>query len=155
MDPAQLDTSTDERGEARFGPVHAPGRLRVSDPRFLNQQLELEAVPHDGLPLVVAAGSSLLGTATWPDGSPAIGVVVTLRDADGRLRPALRAVASDSRGAFAFAGLPDDRPLVLFASAQRDGRTWSGKLERQRAGGEAVALMLRDEDPQLLPPGGR
>jgi hypothetical protein len=155
MDPAQLDTHTDERGEATFGPVHAPGRLRVSDPRFLNQQLDLDAVPHDGLELVVATGSALLGTTTWPDGSPAAGVVVTLRDADGRLRPALRAVASDDRGAFAFAGLPDDRPLVLFASAQREGRTWSGKLARQLAGGLAITLVLRDEDPQLLPAGGR
>jgi hypothetical protein len=155
MDPAQLDTDTDERGEATFGPVHAPGRLRVSDPRYLNQQLDLDAVPHDGLELVVATGSTLLGTAMWSDGSPAAGVVVTLRDADGRLRPALRAVASDDRGAFAFAGLPDDRPLVLFASAQREGRTWSGKLDRQRAGGETITLVLRDEDPQLLPAGGR
>ena len=104
---------------------------------------------------MVATGSALLGTTTWPDGSPAKGVVVTLRDADGRLRPALRAVASDDRGAFVFAGLPDDRPLVLFASAQREGRTWSGKLDRQRSGGEPVALVLRDEDPQLLPAGGR
>ena len=152
MDPAAMTADSDERGIARLGPVHGPGRLCISDPRFLNQQIELPAVPSDGITVVVERGSELAGRTTWPDGTPARGVVVTLRDADGRLRPAVRAVASGDGGEFAFVGLPDDRPLVLFASAQREGRTWSGKLDRQLAGGDAITLVLRDEDPQLLPP---
>jgi hypothetical protein len=155
MDPAEVVADSDERGIARLGPVHAPGRLRISDPRFRNRQIELAAVPQDGITVVVERGSDLAGRATWPDGTPAQGVVVTLRDADGRLRPSVRAVASGDAGEFTFGGLPDDRPLVLFASAQREGRTWSGKLDRQLAGGEPITLVLRDEDPQLLPAGGR
>ncbi len=153
MDPATVEGRSDARGTARLGPVLAPGTLRVSDPRFANQQIALDLIPTDGVAVTVSAGSELHGTAKWSDGTVAHGVLVTLRDPNGLLRPAQRATTSGADGTFGFGGLPQDRPLVLFAQAQRDGRTWSGKLVGLRAGADgAIELVLRDEDPQLLPP---
>jgi hypothetical protein len=153
MDPAAVEGRSDARGTARLGPVLAPGTLRVVDPRFANQAIELAAIPTDGVAVIVAAGHELRGTAKWSDGAVAANVLVTLRDPSGVLRPPQRAVTADAAGAFVFQGLPTERPLVLFATAQRGGRTWSGKLVGLRAGAdEPIELILRDEDPQLLPP---
>jgi hypothetical protein len=131
--------------------VLAPGVLRVSDPRFANQELELAVVPQDGATVTVTPGARLRGVARWPDGSPAAGTVVTVRDPSGSLRPAQRSAVADTNGSFTFGGLTEQRPLVLFASARRGGRTWSAKLDRLRAGGDDVELIVRDEDPQLGP----
>lgn len=151
MPPALVAGRSDGRGIARLGRALAPGTLRVSDPRFANDEVELAAIPGEGITIAVLPGAALRGTAMWSDGSPARSVLVTLRDAAGRLRPAQRTVVSGEDGGFEFAGLPLRRPFLLFATAQRDGRTWSGKLARLQAGGEPVALVLRDEDPDLLP----
>lgn len=155
MPPALVAAPSDGRGEARFGIVQGPGTLRVSDPRFANQTIELGTIPGEAVAITITQGSELRGVVTWTDGKPAAGIVVTVRDASGLLRPAQRAVVSDEHGAFAFGGLRDNRSVVLFASTQRDGHTWSAKLDRLFAGGEDVALTLRDEDPVLIPPNGR
>ncbi len=151
-DAAALLAHTDARGRANLGAVQAPGTLRVSDERFANQTIALDLVPREGLVIALAAGARIEGRIRLPDGAPAAGVVVTLRDLRGELRPAQRAVLSDANGAFGFGGLDESADHVLFATDQRAGRTWSAKLPRVRAG-EQVSLVLRDEDPQLLPPG--
>ncbi|MCB9884821.1 MAG: hypothetical protein H6838_04975 [Planctomycetes bacterium] len=142
---------SDGRGRAAFGPVAAPGVLRVSDPRFANQQVELQLVPQTGVELLLPAGASVLGVVLLPDGTPATATVVTLRDPAGRLRPGQRAVATDASGAFRFDGLDETRDYVLFATANRAGHTWSAKLSRVTPGAAAVQLELRDEDPVLQP----
>ncbi len=154
--PAAADVATvrarsDGRGMLRFGPVTGPGTLFVSDPRYGNQQVELAEVPIDVLTIELEAGNRVHGRALLDDGAPAAGAVITLRDPSGRLRPAERAVVADPDGAFGFAGLPDDLPLVLFASMARAGHTWSGKRVQFAAGDEAIDVVLRDEDPRLLP----
>jgi hypothetical protein len=154
MEPAAVRGYSDARGVARLGPALGPGVLRVIDPRFLNQTIDLATIPGDGATVVVDGGTELRGIAKWPDGAPAPGVVVTLRDPAGVLQPAQRTVVSGTDGAFLFGGLPGQRALVLFASAQRNGHTWSAKLDRLRAGTEAE-LTLYDEDPQLGPRTGR
>ncbi|MEO6593481.1 MAG: carboxypeptidase-like regulatory domain-containing protein, partial [Planctomycetota bacterium] len=149
---ATLATHTDGRGSAHLPLLVAPGELRVSDERFLNQEIAVEAVPHDGVRLVVEAGERLRGRALLPDGSVAAGVLVTVRDPRGLLRPASRATTTAADGSFTFSGLPEAMDLVLFATTRRDAHTWSGRMASVRAGGEGVELTLRDEDPQLGPP---
>jgi hypothetical protein len=82
------------------------------------------------------------------------GAAVVLRDSFGRLRPVERATASASDGAFAFDGLEDTETLVLFVSQPRGGHTWSAR-QRVRSGDLDVHLVLRDEDPQIVPPQDR
>lgn len=151
MEPATTAAHSDAFGIVRLGPVLGPGRLRISDERFANQTVELATIPLEPLPVTIAVGELLHGVARWADGAPAAGVVVTLRDPSGALRPAERAALSGEDGTFAFAGLSETRALVLFATATRDQHTWSARLDRLRAGGGSVDLVLRDEDPQLLP----
>lgn len=151
MAPARVAARTDAFGVAHLGRVLGPGRLQVSDARYANQTIGLQTIPTEPLAVTVAAGEHLHGVARWPDGTPASSVVVTLRDPTGALRPAERAVVAGEDGSFQFAGLTRNRGLVLFASAKRDGRTWSGKLDRLLPGGGTIDLVVRDEDPQLLP----
>jgi hypothetical protein len=148
---ATMRGRSDGRGLVRLGLASAPGTLFVSDPRFANQEVVLDQVPLEPLAITLDAGSSVHGHARLDDGAPAAGAVITLRDPSGRLRPAERAVVAAEDGAFAFAGLPDNRGLVLFASTARGGHTWSGKRSQFAAGEQPVDVVLRDEDPQLLP----
>jgi hypothetical protein len=148
MPAATVRARSGGRGLVSFGPVLAPGTLRIVDPQLVNRALGLATVPGEPLQLLAEPGAMLRGVARWPDGSPAAGVVVTLRDPSGTLRPAERALASGDDGSFAFGGLPEQRGLLLFAVAIRSGRTWSGRRERVFAGGE-VTLTLQDEDPVL------
>ena len=156
MEPATARGHSDGRGQAQLGAVLAPGSLRVCDERFANQQIDVDTIPLDGITLTALPGATMRGIVKWPDGTPAHGVVVTLRDPHGELRPAQRALATGDDGAFTFTGLPPQRALVLFGTVPKLGHTWSARLDRAVAGGDgAIELALRDEDPQLAPPPGR
>jgi hypothetical protein len=149
--PALVAARTDARGEARCGRVRAPGHVLVSDERYRNDGAAIDLVPADGLTVVVRPGAAVAGRVQREGGEAAAGVVVTLRDPTGRLRPAERAATSRDDGTFRFAGLGDERHLVLFASAFVDGRTWSGRVTSVAAGETDVTVVLRNEDPE--PPG--
>ncbi len=151
MEPATVVGHSDARGTAHLGPVLGPGVLKVSDPRFANQDVALAAIPQDGVQLALTDGAGLLGRIVWPDGKAAAGVTVTVRDPRGLLRPATRSVATTADGFFTFRGLPEDQDLVVFAATTRDGHTWSGRLSRARAGADSIELTVHDEDPSLVP----
>lgn len=148
---AAIAATSDGRGQVDFGRQLAPGTLRIVDARFANQTHLLHLIPTQGLEVVVDPGARLHGTLKLADGSPAGGVLVTLRDPRGDLRPLERAEHAGPDGSFAFAGLAPDRDYVLFATVLRGNRTWSAKLSRVPAGGAAVELVLADEDPVLGP----
>jgi hypothetical protein len=149
--PALVAAHTDARGEARCGRVRAPGHVLVSDERYRNDRAPIDLVPSDGLTVVVRPGAAVAGRVQRAGGETAAGVVVTLRDPTGRLRPAERAATTGDDGTFRFAGLGEERHLVLFASAFVDGRTWSGRVTSVAAGETDVTVVLRNEDPP--PPG--
>jgi hypothetical protein len=152
---ATVAAHSDGRGRADLGRALTPGLLRISDARYANQDIPLEEIPLDGVRVTAAEGSRVAGTARWPDGHAAAGVLVTLRDPRGILRPDSRTAVTGPDGAFGFAGLHDGAELVLFATMLREGRTWSARLGRVRPGGEAVVVTLQDEDPRLGPGNGR
>ena len=148
-DAAAVAAASDGRGRLDLGRQVAPGTLRIVDQRFANQTHQLRLIPTLGLDLVVDPGATVQGTVRMADGGSAAGVLVTLRDPRGQLRPGERAERTRADGTFAFAGLEPTADYVLFATAMRDGRTWSAKLPRVPADGTAVELVLADEDPQL------
>ncbi|MBL8754726.1 MAG: carboxypeptidase regulatory-like domain-containing protein [Planctomycetes bacterium] len=151
MDPAAVRGHTDAIGQARLGLAVGPGILRISDDRFANQDVALDTIPAEPLPLVVRAGVALRGTARWPDGKPAAGVVVTLRDPTGTLRPVARAVLAEADGSFTFTGLPERGGVVLFATTQHLGHTWTARAQVRLDDAGDCRLELRDEDPRLEP----
>jgi len=151
QDAAAIAARTDAEGNASFGQVTAPGTLFVRDERYANQRVELDVVPKGALALAVTTGERCTGTATLQGGATARTIVVTLRDPSGRLQPNERTATVAAGETFSFAGLPDDRELVLFATTWLDGRTWS--VRRRVRAGEPVELTLKDEDPVLQ--GGR
>lgn len=153
QEAATVAAHADALGRARFGRVTGPGTLAVSDARFANQTIALARVPVEPLTVVVSAGQRCAGHARFAPGGAAATIVVTLRDPRGLLRPAERTVVAADDGAFAFDGLPEDGALVLFATARRDGRTWSAR-RTVLAGDDAIELQLFDEDPKLEPTGG-
>jgi hypothetical protein len=152
--PALVLAHSDARGRLQFGPVRAPGRLCVVDPRFRNQDLALAQVPEAPVVLAVDPGAVLHGRVRWPDGSPGAGAVVTLRDPSGQLQPPQRSTTVAADGTFAFAGLEDQQRYVLVASLPRAGHTFAARLGVVVARDAGYALELRDEDPRLEGPAG-
>lgn len=152
MPPARTTAHSDARGVVRFGPVLAPGVLRCVDPRVANAEFPVAATPATPLELTVAAGLEIAGRVLWSDGSPAGGIVISLRDVRALLHPATRTVVTGPDGTFRFGGLPERRDFVLFATALRDGHTWIARRERAAPADGAVELSLHDEDPDLASP---
>lgn len=148
---ATVQARTDARGAARFGRVLGPGLLRVSDPRFENRDIELSQVPSEPFEIRVATGSSCRVRARFADGEADGAIVVTLRDPRGLLRPAERAQSVRPGATATFEGLPERADVVLFATAQRGRHTWSvrRRVRIDAFDGDAVELVLEDEDPQL------
>jgi len=151
-DAATIAVHTDRRGRADFGRVLLPGQIRASDAAYANTELAVTADDDGPRRLTLEAGLVLSGRVQLPDGAPAGGATVTLRDPRGQLRPATRTTISDADGSFAFPALPAARSFVLFARQRREQRTWSSSLLRAVAGEAVVEVTIRDEDPQLRPP---
>lgn len=152
--PVTAVAYTDELGRAELGPIAGAGEVCVDDPHHCSATTPIAADFAQTLTIRLEAGLTVRGRCEFGPGEPAVGVAVTLRDSRGRLPPGERTVQTDHNGDFAFAGLAPTDSLVLFASCTRDGRTFSAKL-RTRSGAADLRMMLRDEDPQLLPPAGR
>lgn len=147
---AEMLARTDARGVARFGPLLAPGVLRVSDARYRNDERRFAEVPGRAVELRVTTGVVCRVTARFADGERGGTIVVTLRDPTGQLRPARRSHALAPGGQARFDGLPQRAGLVLFATATRDGRTWSARRTflTSELPDAPLELVLRDEDPQ-------
>jgi hypothetical protein len=101
-------------------------------------------------------GVEVRGRLYWAEGDrserPASRVSVELRD-PGALRPdgrdAVRTTFSDADGRFVFRGLPPGGVYTLFASAERDGATWSVRYSNVVPGDDRYGLTLRNEDPAM------
>jgi|GEM_PF-6991576 len=148
MPAAAIVARTDATGAVDFGLCRGPGVLSVEDPRFSNQRIDLATVPSDTLDLTVERGERCAGTVSFADGSTAYTIVITLRDPLSRLQPAVRTRALRPGESFAFDGLPAERDFLLFATAYRDGKTWSAR-RAVRSGAHDLQLVLKDEDPKF------
>jgi hypothetical protein len=140
---------TDSTGRAHFAHC-VPGTLRISDLRWLNDERPVAAGTGSAR-IALRAGLEVRGRAVLADGTPVARAAVTLRDPAGQLRPAERTVATDRDGTFRLGGLPEGREFVLFASVERDGRTFSHKRAVVAADGAPLTITLVCEDPSLSP----
>jgi hypothetical protein len=147
QDAAQLNSHTDAFGTARFGAVTAPGLLRISDPRYANQEVDLDLLPADSLKLKIDTGTSSKGSASFSDKFIDQSIIVTLRDPLAELRPAQRTLVTAPGKSFAFSGLEMDHNYVIFATAQRDGKTWSARQIIHAT--DDFHLVLKNEDPKI------
>lgn len=152
QDAATVIARTDAFGVAHFGQVSGPGTMLVSDARYANRQVELDLIPGEPLPVVVDAGEAITATVCFLDGANGDGltIVVTLRDPSANLRPAQRTLVVKAGVPCTFAGLPSEHHLLLTATAQRDGKTWSARRIVHVNDGP-VTLSLRNEDPEFRP----
>lgn len=148
QDAAALIARTDATGVARFGHVVGPGTLQVSDARYANQDVTLQRVPPAPLALVIDDGETMNATVKFADGAQGDAIVVTLRDPSDELRPRERSLVTSVGAAFSFYGLPSEHNLLLIATAQRDGKTWSARRV-VNALDEGLVVTLRNEDPVL------
>ena len=148
QDAAALIARTDATGVARFGHVAGPGTLQISDERYANQDVELQRVPSQPLPLVIDDGETLNATVRFADGADGDAIVITLRDPSDELRPRERSLTTPVGAVFSFYGLPSEHNLLLIATAQREGKTWSARRV-VNALDEDLVITLRNEDPVL------
>ena len=139
---------TDKRGIARFSDLPAgQAVVRLSSPGFVPQQRQI-SIPGPAQPLVLPArrGQQLNGWVLRPDGEPARGATVLLRDTTGTIRNQ-RQTFTDAEGRFSFLGIGTESVFTLSAETQRAGQTWSAQLRGVQAGQGEWRLMLRLEDP--------
>lgn len=137
---------TDRRGTARFSDLPA-GRavVKLSSPDFVPQQRQV-AIPGPALVLPARRGQQLDGRVVRPDGEPARGATVLLRDTTGTIRSQRRAF-TDAEGRFSFPGIGTESVFTLSAEMQRAGKTWSAQQRGVQAGQGEWRLQLRLEDP--------
>ncbi len=93
---------TDSLGRATLGPIDGEGRVQIEAPRHLGTDVALAADDGATIAVRLESGLTLRGTVVLPDGAPASGVAVVLRDPRGRLMLRERTVASGHDGSFAF-----------------------------------------------------
>lgn len=148
--PILARTQTDERGLTEFAPLAGPGILTTEHDQFVSATLQLTA-DESAVEMRLQRGLTITGTVTAPNGQPAAGVAITLRDPGGQLRPAERVALTNAAGEFRFSGLPTDHIVLLSAQRLRGGQTWSVQAHA-RTGEQDLLLQLRHEDPQLQPP---
>ena len=148
QDAAALIARTDATGVAHFGNVSGPGKIQVSDERYANLDVELQLLPTQQLPLAIDDGETMDATVQFADGANGDAVVITLRDPSGNLRPRERSLITSTGTTFSFYGLPSEHNLLLIATAQREGKTWSAR-QVVNALDEDLVITLRNEDPVL------
>ncbi len=155
--PAVLhrDRDTDSSGLARLHGLlpDTASTLLVTHPRHLPRTLQLSAEAEAEVMVQLTAGLSVVGKVFGPDGHPAGGVGVELRETTAASVAGARRVSTGADGSFRFDGLPDGT-FTLFTSRQVGATTWSGIRRGVQSGtGDEWRLDLRSEDP--VPPGPR
>lgn len=149
MPPARILGRSDALGRLHFGPVLAPGMLRLVDANYRNATWALPRIPTTPMEIVPEAGEAVHGHLLWPDDRPAADVLVTLREARGYLQPSERHQLTAADGSFRFQGLNPDDHLVLTATVRAGARSHLARAIGIVPGGAALQLRLRDEDPTL------
>jgi len=139
---------TDPKGEVLFQdlPLGA-ARARLLGTPFLMEAHPVQ-VAETAKPAIIQArpGYEIRGRVLLPSGQPAANALVLLREARGSSRLTEKVVGTGPDGSFTLAGLPKELQLVLTASLERGGRTWTSRALRVSAGSLGLRVQLLAED---------
>ncbi len=150
-------TYSNGRGEVAFQGLSARGcQVRIDHQRFQPMQFQVpldELIPSPGSDhpyrsVQLARGAGLSGRVVNRQGQGLPAVRVQLRAEEGLERPLERSVQSSEDGSFSFEGLPEEVRYTLFAQAQIEGITWSGR-ESNLETEDHIEIVLSSEDPPL------
>ncbi len=138
---AACSSFTNPKGEVVFRDLPlGEARARLLGTPFLIQE-HILAVTRTGKPATIQArpGFKIQGHVLLPSGQPAANALVMVREPLGSLGLGETVACTGPDGGFTFQGLPKELALVLTASLERAGRTFTSKA----LGVEAETLDLR------------
>lgn len=139
---------TDPKGEVLFTELPlGEARVVLLGTRFLMEEHPVR-VTKGARPVRIQAhrGHQIQGQVLLPSGRPAADALVVVRDPRGSL-PVAEVVASTGHdGSFTVAGLPKGTPLILTASLEQGGRTWTSRALRLSADTRGLRVHLLAED---------
>jgi hypothetical protein len=126
-----------------------PALVRVVHPTILDREYPVEIRDGGGEPQVLRgeAGFRVFGTVLLPDGRPAAGALVSLRDPTGSTGLRERTTTANADGDFQILGLPEAVNLLLAVSLRRDGTTFISQQTMVQAGDGGWNIELKTEDP--------
>lgn len=145
---------TGPKGEVLFKDLPlGEARARLLGTPFLTEAHPLRVTRTPGRVVIQARpGHEIRGRVLLPSGQPAANALVVVRDPRGSTAIGEKIACTGPDGRFTLAGLPAELPLVLTASLEHGGRTWTSKALRVQARTVGLRVQLLAED---RPPPGR
>ena len=126
-------------------------RLRILHPDFLDRDYLVVVEPGEIRRRIIRAepGFRVLGRVLLPDGKPAVGAVVTLRDTMSRLPFRPRTAVTGAAGRFEIRGLPWNQRMRLSARFARAGSSFISAQILLQPDESPWEIRLKSEDPRL------
>ncbi len=144
--------TTDRLGSLKLDglPIGRLG-LRLTHPTLLDRDypIEIHAGPPQSVRIQADRGFQLVGNVLLPDGKPASGALVSVRDTTGRIGVQEKTAVSGVDGAFEIGGLPEDLRLRLAAKLTLEKTSYISQQVWVRPGGSRWEIELKREDPDL------
>jgi len=139
---------TDPKGQVLFGdlPLGA-ARARLLGTPFLMEAHPVRVAKGARRTTIQARpGYEIRGRVLLPSGWPAANALVTVREPRGSSPLGEKVACTGPDGSFTLSGLPKELPLVLIASLEHGGRTWTSKALRVAAESLGLRVQLLAED---------
>ncbi|MHC4852631.1 MAG: hypothetical protein ACYTGW_08195 [Planctomycetota bacterium] len=139
---------TDAKGELLLQDLPlGDARVRLLGTPFLIEEHKVQ-VTRAGKRAIIQArpGFKIKGHVVLPSGQPAANALVMVREPRGSRLLGEKVACTGAGGEFTFYGLPEELPLVLTASLEHAGRTWTSRALRVQAGTVNLQVKLLAED---------
>ena len=144
--------TTDRLGSLSLDGLPVGGlKVRLTHPTVLDRaySVEIPAGPPQTVRIQTDPGFRVVGRILLPDGKPAPGALVSVRDTTGRSGLPEKIAVSDADGEFEIGGLPENSRLRLGAKLTLEERSYISQQVWVRPGGSRWEIELKQEDPDL------
>ncbi len=148
---AACTTFTNAKGELSLKDLPlGEARARLLGTPFLMEEHTVEVTKTSKRATIQArSGFKIQGHVLLPSGRPAVNALVMLREPRGSLDLGEMVACTGPDGGFTFQGLPKDLNLILTASLDKAGRTWTSRAMGVEADTpELKVLLLAEDRPQ-------